>query len=59
MTHNNDINEDFTTFPEWALHIQEEIGFWKRWHNYWIERARNKEVPVFFFRFEDLLANPT
>jgi len=31
---------------------------WKRWHNYWIEKAENQEVPVFFVRFEDLLKEP-
>jgi hypothetical protein len=58
MTHNNDVNEDITSYPEWDLHITQEVLIWKRWHDYWINVARSKEVPVYFFRFEDLLSNP-
>ena len=58
MTHNKDINEDIRTYPEWELHVSQEVGIWKRWHHYWLDKARNKKVPVYFFRFEDLLADP-
>ena len=26
--------------------------------NFWINAAKNKEVPVYFVRFEDLITNP-
>jgi Sulfotransferase domain len=41
MTHNNDTNEDFTKFPEWSTHVQQEIGIWKRWHTYWLDKAKS------------------
>jgi hypothetical protein len=30
----------------------------KKWHKYWIETAKIMQVPVLFFRFEDLLVHP-
>lgn len=58
MSHNKDVNEDITQFEEWNMHIQQEVKIWRKWHDYWIEKARKKEVPVFFFRFEDLIKEP-
>ncbi|CDW90322.1 fbox domain containing protein [Stylonychia lemnae] len=55
MCHNQDINEDFTQYPEWALHVNQEVMIWKKWHQYWIDMAQKQEVPILFFRFEDLL----
>ncbi|TNV79417.1 hypothetical protein FGO68_gene12917 [Halteria grandinella] len=54
MTHNLDINEDFTQFPEWKLHLSQEVGIWKRWHYYWIRMAQERRVPIKFVRFEDV-----
>jgi hypothetical protein len=28
------------------------------WHKYWIDMAENTEKPIYFFRFEDVMANP-
>lgn len=28
------------------------------WHDYWMEQAKNSSVPIFFFRFEDLIQQP-
>lgn len=58
MCHNKDINEDFTKYPEWDLHISQEVLIWKKWHDYWLTKARERQIPVFFFRFEDLLVDP-
>jgi len=58
MSHNKDVNEDITQFEEWKLHIKQEVNIWRKWHDYWVEKARKKEVPVFFFRFEDLIRDP-
>ena len=58
MTHNKDVNEDITTYPEWAIHVEEEVLIWKKWNDYWLQKARDKEALVYFFRFEDLLSDP-
>ena len=31
---------------------------WKKWHEYWINKAKQQDVPILFFRFEDLLSDP-
>ena len=31
---------------------------YKKWFDHWIHVAENTEKPVYFFRFEDILANP-
>jgi hypothetical protein len=59
VTHNHGINEPFhTAFPEWDLMITTSIKAFKRWYNYWIDKAESSEVPVLFLRFEDLIKSP-
>ena len=58
MTHNKNTIEDFTQFPQWKLHIEQEVKIWRYWNEYWIAKAREQAVPIYFFRFEDLLENP-
>jgi hypothetical protein len=31
---------------------------WLEWHDYWMEKVKQSKVPIYFFRFEDLLLNP-
>ena len=31
---------------------------YSNWHNFWIEKAHEGKIPIFFFRFEDLLVTP-
>jgi hypothetical protein len=60
MTHNLSINENFSKdFEEWDWMIRHETKVWKKWHEYWIEKAQSNEVPVYFFRYEDLLSDPS
>ena len=58
MTHNNDINEDFTKYSEWEMHVKHEVKIWKMWHNHWIEKAKKMQVPIYFFRYEDMMRDP-
>jgi hypothetical protein len=58
MTHNKNINENISEYPEWIPHIESEGRLWPKWLNYWIDKTRNKEIPVFFCRFEDLITDP-
>jgi len=58
MTHNKSINENFhTDYPEWDWMVKQETKIWKKWHRYWIDKASSLEVPVLFFRFEDLMSD--
>lgn len=38
--------------------IRIETKVYKRWHEYWIEKAESSEVPILFLRFEDLMKDP-
>jgi hypothetical protein len=58
MTHNKSINEDFTLWPEWAIHVNDDVRSYKKWCEYWINMAEEKKLPVLFLRFEDLITNP-
>lgn len=44
--------------PLWDLFLETELACWLKWHDYWMEKAREGNVPIFFFRFEDLLVTP-
>ena len=35
-----------------------EMNMWLQWHKYWFERIEAEELPIYFIRFEELLANP-
>lgn len=58
MTHNNNINERLLDIQEWYRHVELEGKLWKKWINYWIEKTKNREVPVYFCRFEDIIDDP-
>ena len=58
MTHNKNIAEPLLDQPEWAVHVEQEGRLLTKWMKYWINAAKNKEVPVYFVRFEDLITNP-
>ena len=58
VTHNNDINEDFTKWSEWFSHVEEDAKTWALWHDYWIQKSINKEMPIYFFRYEDMITDP-
>jgi hypothetical protein len=55
------MNEDFNQNgikESWEKFLESDIKMWLEWHDYWMEKVRTSEVPIYFFRFEDLLVNP-
>jgi len=74
LTHNKNIENDLLTElkNEWDWFVQSDIKTWLEFNDYWIKMAQsgisqaqnpdNKEIkdtlPVYFFRFEDLITNP-
>ena len=42
----------------WESWFDSEVRMWVRWHEYWLERAKESKIPIYFFRFEDLLIQP-
>lgn len=58
MSHNKTMEQSVLEFDEWYTHVDQDSKLWPRWMNHWVEKARNKEVPVFFARFEDLVNSP-
>mmetsp|Transcript_15956 Transcript_15956/g.24712 ORF Transcript_15956/g.24712 Transcript_15956/m.24712 type:complete len:186 (-) Transcript_15956:184-741(-) len=53
----NDLN-DPSIRKWWDMFFINTIDSWKAWHEYWLDHIANSKVPVFFFRFEDLLLSP-
>lgn len=31
---------------------------WLEWHDYWLAKIKDSSIPIYFFRFEDLLMKP-
>ena len=52
----NDICKEFA--DEWDFFVKGDMQTWLEYNEYWIRQARDNQLPVFFFRFEDLLKNP-
>ena len=44
---------------EWDWFLREHLDMWSKFYDYWIEIAQKQVIPVYFFRFEDLVADPT
>lgn len=64
-THNKNVEGNISKeFPEqWDWFVQRDIKTWHDFNEYWIRMAQGaknsgKGIPVYFFRFEDLVANP-
>jgi hypothetical protein len=38
--------------------VRAQVKCWKKWNQYWIDLAKEQTVPVYFTRFEDIMANP-
>lgn len=52
------VNDFPNEFPEeWDWFVREHIDIYNRFYDYWLERAQNKDLPVYFIRFEDILLN--
>ena len=43
--------------PHWKDFNQKATHSYRKWFQYWIDIAENTNKPVYFFRFEDILAN--
>ena len=58
QTQNFSIDEqDFHTRYATAWHnlVKQEVTCWRDFHNFWISQAREGGIPVYFFRFEDII----
>lgn len=42
----------------WDRFFELDVLLWAKWHDYWIKIAREGNIPIYFFRFEDLLLDP-
>lgn len=38
--------------------MRNEITVWRDFHNYWISKAKESALPIYFCRYEDLMAKP-
>lgn len=58
MTHTNTIKGDFLgdeLFKFWNKWLKAEVSTYKFWHDHWLNFLKETNIPVFFFRFEDIL----
>ena len=59
-THSHSFKNDFLKeSPEfWDLFIKEMINGYRASVDYYIKAAQEQKIPIFFFRFEDLVSEP-
>lgn len=60
-THVTSFNEKLVKEPVWQFwqrFHQRCTEAWHQWHKYWVDMAQQTEKPIYFFRFEDVMANP-
>jgi len=60
MTHTNTIKGDFLDeklIKYWKTWITNNCRLYRQWHEWWLNLAENTNVPVYFFRFEDVISN--
>ena len=60
FSHNIAFKEDFLKDPIWPYwrDFQERCTkCWNLWHNWWLNEAENSQTPIYFFRFEDMVAD--
>lgn len=42
----------------WDKFFESDVKMWLEWHDYWMEKVKTSKIPIYFFRFEDLLLDP-
>ena len=52
----NNISKDFPDI--WSLFLKESIALFNNFYDFWIQVANAKKIPVYFFRYEDLITAP-
>ena len=52
----NDLKSEFPLF--WDAFINSTIRSYRATIDYYIEAAREKKIPIYFFRFEDMISEP-
>jgi hypothetical protein len=52
-------NEFWKEDPEvWEEYVKDMARLWNEYNAYWYDVAKKGEVPVYLFRFEDLIQDP-
>jgi len=60
MTHTNTIKGDFLgedLKKYWQIWVLDECRAYRKWHDHWLKIAYEGKIPVYFFRFEDVIRN--
>lgn len=45
--------------PYWEGWLKRGAEAYKKWFDFWLRKAERTEEMVYFFRFEDVIANPS
>ena len=53
----NKFTED-PLYPKWLDYQRRCTEMANKWYSYWFEVAETSDIPIYFFRFEDVIANP-
>lgn len=58
-TRNKLVKEDIKQFwfKQWELVVKQEIVAWRDYHLYWLKQASERNIPIYFFRYEDMLSS--
>ena len=61
QTHTKSFSNAIDKYPLkefWDHFYDTDVKCWVDWHDFWLKKAREQSIPVYFFRFEDLLITP-
>ena len=57
LSFQNELHKD-PIKPYWEDHARRGAVAYKKYYSYWINKAETSDIPIYFFRFEDVIANP-
>ena len=61
LTHGLQFKNDLTKdpiYPYWLGFQRRATDAFNKWYKHWIHMAETSNIPIYFFRFEDVVANP-
>jgi len=61
QTHSRTVKENILSDnikEYWDSFFESDVRCWLKWHDYWMEKVKTSAIPIYFFRFEDLLIQP-
>jgi len=52
------VKEDVQAYwNQWENIVKNEVVAWRNYHLYWLKQAQDRNIPIYFFRYEDMLGS--